>query len=105
MSLKASIDKNAKEWKVPAYFKTNSWGGESCGLCSRTPDKVSWMALSHPTVKVKWFCPADLAWSPHHDGDMVQPAKWGRGGARDVFIAIGPLRALSFGLEGALGMC
>lgn len=56
---------------------------------------------------------------PLCEGEMVQPlltwlgaptemvsgsaCQGCRGGARDIFVAIGPLSALSFGLEGALG--
>lgn len=35
--------------------------------------KVSWVGLSYPTLKVSLFL---LTWEhPHHDGDVVQPAK------------------------------
>jgi hypothetical protein len=53
--LKASIDKHAKEWKVPAYFNTS---------CLREV----LLSLLYVQGKVSW-----VTWSYHCKGKMAQP--------------------------------
>jgi hypothetical protein len=85
-----------KNRKLLPALRQVAWE-RSCGLCSMTQGKVSWMALSCLTIKLKWFGSL-LVWliALHHDGDVVQPAKGVGEGPRDFFYRNGPLRSLDF---------